>query len=180
MKKINLLSIVLLFSLAITIVISINIQSSLKDEISSLKKELEEYQTSVLLDHELFNQTKKYLEALMEGNASDFLSDRYLEEVKSITDENEKDNHHTTATLENLEIYNISIDPQPEGEYLVYVFYLAQLGGIDGEKVKENQYRNMILTTKLTFINDDGEYKVDKSELRPIDTSESFLKDMMR
>lgn len=179
MMKVNLLSIILLFAFAIIIVIFVNAYSSLKDEKAEVEEQLEEFNNSMLMDHEVFLQTESYLEALMEGDASDFLSERYLAEVESL--EEQEDNHeHSRANLENMEIYNISVDPQSEEEFLVYAIYLAQLGGIGGEEVQENQYRSMIFTTKLTFIEENGEYKVDNSELKPIDTSESFFEDLMR
>lgn len=179
MKKINLLSVLLLFALVITIVVSVNAYSNVKDEKAMVEQELEEYNSSVLMNHEVFKQTENYLAALMEGDASDYLSKRYLEEVESF--EEQEDNHeHSHAELENLEIYNISVDPQSEEEFIVYAIYLAQLGGIGDEEVEEHQYRSMIFTTKLTLIEENGQYKVDSSDLKPIDTSESFFKDMMR
>jgi hypothetical protein len=178
MKKMNLLSVLLLFVLAVLIIIFVNVYSNQEDEIVRLEKELEEYQTSVLVDHELFSRTENYLEALIEGDARDFLSNRYLKEVESVTEET--DHHHSTASLESMNIYNISVNPQPEGDYLVYIIYHVQLGGIDGEEVEEHQYRNMIFTTKLTFVEEDGVYKVDNSELRPIESSESFFEEIMR
>lgn len=179
MKKLNIVSVLLLFALVVTIVISVNMYSNLKDEKAMVEQELKEYSDSVLMNHEVFQQTENYLAALMEGGASDYLSERYLEEVQRM--EELEDNHgHSHAKLENMEIYNISVDPQSEEEFIVYAIYLAQLGGIGEEEVEEHQYRSMIFTTKFTFVEEGGEYKVDSSELKPIETSESFFEDMMR
>ncbi|GGJ77371.1 hypothetical protein [Virgibacillus salexigens] len=175
-KKLNVLSVLLLFVIAIASVIVINLVSDLKEENKELTQELENLKNADSMSQEVYQQTEHYLKALMDGDASKYLTDRFKQEAEEM----DSGSSHETADLEELEIYNISVRPQDDDSYMAYAIYLAQLGGVDVETENPAHYRSMLLTSKITFKKENGELKVDNSELQPIETSEKFFEELLK
>jgi len=175
-RQLNWLSIALLFVLVLGGVFVINIILDLRTENNQLTQELNNIEDANAMNSEVFQKTESYLNALMQGDAARFLTDRYRNEAEQYN----TGSSHTTADLEELDIYNISVRPQDDGTYLAYAIYLAQLGGVDTEVENPAHYRSMLLTTKITFVEEDGEMKVDDSQLQPIQTSADFFQELLQ
>jgi len=175
-KQLNWFSVLLLFLLAFGIVFFITVVSDLREENNNLTEELNNIKDANSMNQEVYQKTESYLQALMEGDASRYVTDRFKREAEEL----DTGSSHETAELEELEIYNISVRPQDDGNYTAYAIYLAQLGGVDVGAENPAEYRSMLLTTKIIFEEEDGEMKVDNSELQPIDTSADFFEELMQ
>jgi len=175
-KQLNILSIILLFAIAIGSVIFINLVSDLKEKNTELTKELDNIKVTNSMNQEVYQQTERYLNALMKGDASRYLTDRFKREAEEMDTGSSRE----TAELEELEIYSISVRPQDDGSYMAYAIYLAQLGGVDVDTENPAHYRSMLLTSKIYFKKEDGEMKVDNSELQPIETSAPFFEELLK
>lgn len=150
--------------------------SDLKAKNDALELELKNITDANSMNMEVYQQTEGYLKALMKGDASDYLTENYLQEVESF----DYGTSHETANLENLEIYNISVRPNEENTFTVYAIYLAQLGGTGERTDNPANYRSMLLTSKLEFIQENGAFKVNESELQPIETSADFFNELLQ
>lgn len=173
-KQLNWLSVSLLFVVVIGGILSFNIITDLRNENSQLTQELNNIKDANSMNSEVFQQTESYLHALMQGDAASYLTERYRNEAEQLNTGTSQE----TADLKGLDIYNISVRPQ-DGSYLVYAIYLAQLGS-EVETGNPAHYQSMLLTTKLTFIEENGEMKVDDSELQPIQTSADFFQELLQ
>lgn len=175
-QQLNLLSVILLFMLVLGSILTFSAISDLKSEKESLEEELENIKDANAMNMEVYEQTEEYLRALMRGNAADFLTEDYLDEVESY----DTGSSHETAHLENLDIYNISVRPNDDETFTVYAIFLAQLGGVGEKTDNPANYRSMLLTTKLQFVPENGEYKVNDSVLQPIESSADFFNDLLQ
>jgi len=176
MKHLNWLSIILLFVLVFVGIFSINAVLELREENKALSRELDHIKNANLMNQEIFQQTEGYLRALMKGDASEYLTERYKGKVEQM----DYGSSYETAKLVNLDIYNISVQPKENETYTVYAIYFAQLGGVNGKTDNPAHYQSMLLTTKIEFVPENGEYKVDDSWLQPIETSSDFFNELLQ
>ncbi|WP_404457003.1 hypothetical protein LG329_19520 (plasmid) [Virgibacillus necropolis] len=175
-RQLNLLSVVLLFLLAIGSVIFINFYTEyddLKLQNEELTKEIEGLKKTASIEQQVYTKTEEFLSAIMEGGAEHLLTERYKKEVKGL----DHGVSEQRASLEEMDIYNISVRKQKDGKYLVYATYKASLGGIDVE-VDPSDYTVYILMSKITFMKEDGELKVDRHDLRPFEKTQKFFKEL--
>lgn len=175
-NQLNLLSITLLFVLVLGGILTFSAVSDLKKEKEALEQELQNMTDANFMNMEVFQQAESYLRALMKGNAADYMTENYIQEVESF----DYGSSNETANLENLDIYNISVRPNEDETFTVYAIFLAQLGGTGERTDNPANYRSMLLTTKLQFVQENGEFKVNDSELQPIETSSDFFNDLLQ
>jgi len=175
-NQLNLLSIILLFVLVLGGVLTFSAVSDLRSENQELEQELQNIKDANSMNMEVYQQTESYLRALMRGDAADYVTEDYLQEMETF----DYGTNHETANLENLDIYNISVRPNEDETFTVYAIFLAQLGGTEERTDNPANYQTMLLTTKLQFIQENGEFRVNNSELQPIETSADFFDDLLQ
>ncbi|UOR14081.1 hypothetical protein [Halobacillus amylolyticus] len=177
LKHLNLLSIILIFLLVIVSIFFFNFYTKYGDlqaKNQELSRQVTELKTTASMNQEVYTKTEEYLSALMEGNAKSYMTESYLNKTENM----ERGMSHERAELEEIDIYNISVRQQEKGTYLVYAIYKASLGGVDVEVEDPSQYTTYFLMSKVTFVQENGELKVNNHDLRPIENSLKFFNEL--
>jgi len=138
---------------------------------------MEKVEASKKQEKEVFTQTERFLTDSLQGGAIDYFTTRYRKEVEQTLAENETSEDVDVSKMKELEIYNISVREQ-EDSYKVYAIYKATLTGIDDEFVNPGDQPLLILMSRITWINEDGELKVDAHDLEPLVSGEQVIQEI--
>ena len=174
MKLVNILLIVLVVALALVLFNLFAANQDLKRKNTDLSKDIQKVEATKDQEKEVFTQTERFITDSLQGGAIDYFSTRYRKEVEQTLSENESSEDVDVSEMKELEIYNISVRQQ-EDSYKVYALYKATLTGIDDEFVNPGDQPLLILMSTITWINEDGELKVDAHDLEPLVSGEQVI-----
>lgn len=174
MAKLDLRTILLVLTVLVLGLISFNQTLSLKDERKEneqLAKEVERLKTVQSQEQAIYSRTEEFLLATLEGGSIDYFSAEMTGKAESeLTEENHLQDG-SRSQMEDFEIFNISVQ-QKEEAYQVYAIYKVALTGVDGELEYPGDQPLLYLTSRITWIEEDGEWKVDAHELQPLASGE--------
>ncbi|WP_372868180.1 hypothetical protein [Planomicrobium okeanokoites] len=174
MAKLDLRTILLGLAVLVLGLISFNQTLSLKDERTEneqLTKEVERLKTVQSQEQAIYSRTEDFLQATLEGGAIDYFSTELTEKTEAELDEDHHLHDGSRSQMEDFEIFNISVQ-QKEEAYQVYAIYKVALTGVDGELEHPGDQPLLYLTSRITWIEEDGEWKVDAHELQPLASGE--------
>ncbi len=174
MAKLDLRTILLVLAVLVLGIISFNQTLSLKDERTEkeqLSKEVERLKTVQSQEQAIYSRTEDFLQATLQGGAIDYFSANLTKKTEAELDENYHLHDGNRSQMEDFEIFNISVQ-QKEGAYQVYAIYKVALTGVDGELAHPGDQPLLYLTSRITWIEEDGEWKVDAHELQPLASGE--------
>lgn len=170
LAKLDLRTILLVLAVLALGIISFNQTLSLKDERTEneqLSKEVERLKTVQSQEQAIYSRTEDFLQATLEGGAIDYFSVNLTEKTEAELDEDHHLHDGSRSQMEDFEIFNISVQ-QKEEAYQVYAIYKVVLTGVDGELAHRGDQPLLYLTSRITWIEEDGEWKVDAHELQPL------------
>lgn len=169
MRKLDLRIILMGMVVLALALISFNLylaSSEAKEENKVLKEEVERLKTVQSTEQAIYTRTEDFLEATLEGGSIDFFSAAFKEQAEADLEEGE-DLHGSRSQMQNFEIFNISVRPEKEG-YQVYAIYKVSLTGIEGELDSPGEQPLLYLTSRIRWIEEEGEWKVDAHDLQPL------------
>ena len=169
MRKLDLRIILMGIAILALALISFNLylaSSEAKEENHLLKEEVERLKTVQSTEQAIYTRTEDFLEATLEGGSIDFFSAAYREEAEAELGGG-KDFHGSRSQMENFEVFNISVREEEDG-YGVYAIYKVSLTGVDGELESPDEQSLLYLTSRIQWIQEDGEWKVDAHDLQPL------------
>lgn len=176
MKQINGQTILLGALVLVFALISFNLYFSKQDtekENQRLSEQVERLTKKEVQSEALYTQTEDFIEATFEGDALRYFTESYHSEVEDEVAEAESMHGHSRSHTEDLEIFNISVRPVEEG-FHVYAIYRITLTGIEGELETAAAQRVMYLMSRIDWIEEQGEWKVDAHDLEPLTSGEEF------
>lgn len=174
MAKLDLRTILLGMAVLVLGIISFNQYLSLKDERSEneqLTKEVERLQVVQSQEQAIYSRTEEFLQATLEGGSIQYFSEDMTKAAEEATGEDEHLQDGSRSQMEDFEIFNISVQ-QKEKSYQVFAIYKVALTGVDGELKHPGEQPLLYLTSRITWIEEDGEWKVDAHELQPLVSGE--------
>lgn len=174
MEKLDLRTILLVLAVLALGIISFNQYLSLKDEQSEneqLTKEVERLKTVQSQEQAIYSRTEDFLQATLEGGSIDYFSVDLTKKTEAELDEDHHLHAGSRSQMEDFEIFNISVQ-QKEEAYQVYAIYKVALTGVDGELAYAGDQPLLYLTSRIMWIEEDGEWKVDAHDLQPLVSGE--------
>ena len=174
MAKLDLRTILLGMAVLVLSLISFNQYLSLKDERTEneqLTKEVERLKTDQSQEQAIYSRTEEFLQATLEGGSIEYFSEELTQKTEEELDEVHHLHDGSRSQMEDFEIFNISVQ-QKEEAYQVYAIYKVALTGVDGELAYPGEQPLLYLTSRITWIEEDGEWKVDAHELQPLASGE--------
>ena len=177
LKLVNILLIVLVVALSLVLFNVFAANQDLKRKNVDLSNDVEKIEASTTEEKEVFTQTERFLTDTLQGGSMDYFTARYRKEVEQTLSENETSQDVDVSEMKELDIYNISVRKQ-EDSYKVYALYKATLTGIDDEFVNPGDQPILILMSTITWINEDGELKVDAHDLEPLVSGEQVIQEI--
>jgi flagellar basal body-associated protein FliL len=177
LKLVNILLIVLVVALSLVVFNVVAANQELKQKNANLSNDVEKVEASKTEEKEVFTRTERFLTETLQGGSIDYFTARYRKEVEQTLSENETSQDVDVSETKDLEIYNISVRKQ-EDTYKVYALYKATLTGVDDEFVNPGDQPLLILMSTITWINEDGELKVDAHDLEPLVSGEQVIQEM--
>lgn len=177
LKLVNILLIILVVALSLVLFNVVAANQDLKQTNADFSNDVEQTKATQTEEKEVFTQTEQFLTDTLQGGSIDYFTARYRKEVEQTLSENETSQDVDVSKMKELEIYNISVRKQ-EDTYKVYALYKATLTGIDDEFVNPGDQPLLILMSTITWINEDGELKVDAHDLEPLVSGEQVIQEM--
>ena len=172
--KLDLRTILLVLAVLVLGIISFNLYLTTKDaqaENEQLTKEVERLKTAQSQEQAIYSLTEEFLLATLEGGSIDYFSAEMTEKVETELTEEDHLQDGSRSQMEDFEIFNISVQQKDE-VYQVYAIYKVALTGVDGELEHPGDQPLLYLTSRITWIEEDGEWKVDAHELQPLASGE--------
>lgn len=169
MRKLDLRIVLMGMAVLALALISFNLHlasSEAKEKNEALKEEVERLKTVQSTEQAIYTRTEDFLQATLEGGSIDFFSAAFRKEAEATLGEGE-DLHGSRSQMENFEIFNISVRAEDEG-YRVYAIYKVSLTGVEGELENPGEQPLLYLTSRIQWIEEEGEWKVDAHELQPL------------
>lgn len=170
MAKLDLRTILLGMAVLVLSLISFNQTLSLKDERTEneqLTKEVERLKTVQSQEQAIYSRTEDFLQATLEGGAIEYFSEELTQKTEEELDEDHHLHDGSRSQMEDFEIFNISVQ-QKEEAYQVYAIYKVALTGVDGELAYPGDQPLLYLTSRITWIEEDGQWKVAAHDLQPL------------
>ncbi|MGK7379796.1 hypothetical protein ACSFXN_18420 [Planococcus sp. 1R117A] len=174
MQRLDLRIILLGMAVLILAIISFNLymsSSETKEENEELKEEVERLRSVQSMEQAIYTRTEDFLRATLEGGSIDFFSNAFRKETEQQLKESEDLHDGSRSQMENFEIFNISVRQENEA-YQVYAIYKVNLTGIDGEFENPGQQPLLYLTSRIKWIEEEGEWRVDAHELETLASGE--------
>ncbi|MGE6489732.1 hypothetical protein [Paenisporosarcina sp. NPDC076898] len=179
-SRLNVMHLILMFLVVGLLIAVFNLWATnhdLKQKNANLSNNVEKYKAYEDEEKEVFTQTEQFLTDTLQGGSIDYFTKRYRKEVEQTLTENETSKDVDISEMKDLEIYNISVRKQDD-TYRVYAIYKVTLTGIDEEFVNPGDQPVLILTSKITWINENGELKVDAHDLESFTSGEQAIQEI--
>jgi len=174
MQRLDLRIILLGIAILILAIVSFNLYLSsneTKEENKELKEEVERLKTVQSMEQAIYTRTEEFLQATLKGGSIEFFSDAFREEAEQQLEQDEALHDGSRSQMENFEIFNISVRQMNEA-YQVYAIYKVSLTGIEGELENPGQQPLLYLTSRIKWIEEEGEWRVDAHELETLASGE--------
>lgn len=174
MRKLDLRTILLVLAVLVLSLVCFNQYLSLKDERldnEQLIKEVETLKAIQSQEQAIYSRTANFLQAMLEGGAIDYFSEAMMKKTNAELDEDHHLHDGSRSQMKDFEVFNISVQ-QKEETYQVYAIYKVALTGLDGELKHPGEQPLLYLTSRITWIEEDEEWKVDAHELEPLASGE--------
>lgn len=172
--NLDLRTILLVLAVLVLGIVSFNLYLTAKDaqaENEQLTEEVERLKTVQSQEQAIYSRTEEFLQATLEGGSIAYFSDGLKEKMKEELDDEEYLQDGSRSQMEDFEIFNISVQQKDEA-YQVYAIYKVALTGVDGELEHLGEQPLLYLTSRITWIEEDGEWKMDAHELQPLASGE--------
>lgn len=180
MRKLDLRTILLVQAVLVLGLVCFNQYLSLKDERLDNKQLIKKVETLKAIqsrEQAIYSRTESFLQAMLEGGAIDYFSKELMEKTKDELDEDHHLHDGSRSQMKDFEIFNISVQ-QKEQAYQVYAIYKVALTGLDGELKRPGDQPLLYLTSRITWIEEGEEWRVDVHELEPLASGEEVAEDI--
>lgn len=180
MENMDLRTVLLVLASLVLTIVAFNfytVTHEAKEENAELKEEVERLKTLQSQEQAIYTRTEDFLQAILEGGSIEFFSKSLKQKTEEELAEEEEFQDGHRSRMKDFEIFNISVQ-QEENEYRVYAIYKVALTGPDGELEYPGDQSLLYLTSKILWVEEEGEWKVDAHELQPLTTGEEVVKDI--
>lgn len=176
MEKVNVPTLLVGMLALVLAIVSFNLYVNAQkanQENEALREEVEKLTAAQTQEQALYTETEAFIQATLEGGAVRFFSERYEEEAMAEFGEAEDMHGSSRSRMEDFEIFNISVQPG-DASHQVYAVYKVALTGVDGELQNPGEQPLLYLMSKIKWIEEEGQWKVDFHDLEPLASGEEF------